>query len=213
MTPVLILATRNAHKLKEWRALLADVPVEVRSLADYPQVPEVPETGTTFEENALLKARAVAKATGKLTLADDSGLVVDALGGAPGIFSSRFAGPGGSDRDRIARVLDLMKGVPEAQRTARFVAAVAIATPEGQTHTVVATCEGRIALAPRGEYGFGYDPIFLLPERGMTMAELPPDEKNRISHRARALAQARAVLLELVGAKPSDVDPSYGTKD
>ncbi|MBI3944605.1 MAG: XTP/dITP diphosphatase [Armatimonadetes bacterium] len=196
----LVLATRNAYKVGELRALLADLPVAIRSLADYPAVPDVPETGATFAENAALKARAVAAATGHLALADDSGLVVDALGGAPGIRSSRFAGPGATDRDRVDRVLALMKDVPEERRAARFVAAVAVAAPGGEARTVVAACEGRIAFAPRGEHGFGYDPIFLIPDRGLTMAELPPEEKNRISHRAQAIARAREALREVLGA-------------
>lgn len=194
----LVLATRNPGKVREMRALLADLPVVVQSLADYPQVPEIAETGTTFAENATLKARAVAAATGHLALADDSGLEVDALDGAPGVYSSRFAGPDATDADRNALLLEKLRDVPAPQRTARFVAAVAIATPAGELHLTQATCEGRIACQPRGEHGFGYDPIFLLPERGQTMAELSPEEKNQISHRARAVAQAREILRTLV---------------
>jgi len=195
----LVLATRNPKKVEELKALLADLPLRILSLRDFPEVPETPETGVTFAENAELKARAAALATGKPALADDSGLEVDALGGKPGIYSNRFAGPGATDRDRYMRVLELLEGVPEDKRTARFRAAAAVARPDGDTVVVEGTCEGRIALEPRGEHGFGYDPIFYLPELGKTMAELPPEEKNRISHRGKAMQAAKNVLRELFG--------------
>lgn len=195
----LVVATRNPGKVREIQAILADLPLEILSLADFPDLPDVAETGDTFEENAALKARAICQATGLLTLADDSGLEVDALGGAPGVYSSRFAGPTATDADRNTILLQKLRGVPPPQRTARFVAAVAIASPEGWVHTTRATCEGQIALAPRGQHGFGYDPVFLLPDRGVTMAELPPEEKNQISHRARALAWAKQILARLCG--------------
>jgi XTP/dITP diphosphohydrolase len=147
-----------------------------------------------------LKAKAAAEATGRVALADDSGLEVDALGGQPGILSSRFAGPEATDRDKCMRILELLEGVPDEERTARFKAAVAISTPEGETVLVEGTCEGRIAREPRGENGFGYDPIFYLPELGKTMAELPSQKKNRISHRARALQSAKKVLRKLLRA-------------
>ena len=172
--------------------------MEVESLLDHPEVPEVEETGSTFLENALLKARAVAAATGCLALADDSGLEVDALNGAPGVRSARFAGPGADDAERNRRLLQMLQGVPPERRTARYVAAIAIADPAGEARTTAATCEGAIAPSPRGEGGFGYDPIFLLPDRGLTMAEISPEEKNRISHRGRALQQARGILLEML---------------
>ncbi len=190
----LVLATRNANKVREIRQILADLPVEVCSLLDYRSVPDVEETGTTFAENAVLKARAAAEATGEVAMADDSGLAIDALDGAPGVYSNRFAGPDATDRDKIDKVLALLRDVPAERRTARFVAAVAVASPDGRVETVAGTCEGRIGFAPRGEHGFGYDPIFLLPELGLTMAELTDEEKNRISHRARAVTQAREVL-------------------
>ena len=192
----IVLATRNAGKIREMRAILADLPVRVESLAEHPQVPEVEETGATFAEKAELKARAVAAATGRVAVADDSGLVVDALDGAPGVYSSRFAGPDASDEEKNEKVLALMRDVPEEQRTARFVAAIAVARPDGTVRTVTGACEGSIAHAPRGEQGFGYDPIFRVAGTGRTMAELPAVEKNRISHRAHALAQARDVLCE-----------------
>lgn len=196
----IVLATRNRKKVDELRALLADMPVRVLSLSDFPDLPETPETGVTFAENAEIKAKAAAHATGRIALADDSGLEVDALGGQPGVYSNRFAGPGATDRDKYERVLDLLEGVPDEKRTARFRAAVAISTPDGETVVVEGTCEGRIAHEPRGEGGFGYDPVFFLPELGRTMAELTPDEKNSISHRGKAMRAAKDVLREMVGA-------------
>jgi len=195
----LVLATRNPKKVEELKALLADVPVNVLSLRDFPEIPETPETGATFAENAELKARAAARSTGRIALADDSGLEADALGGQPGVLSNRFAGPHASDRDKYMRVLELLKGVADEKRTARFRAAVAVATPEGKVTVVEGACEGRIAHEPKGEHGFGYDPIFYLPELGKTMAELPPEQKNRISHRAKALHAAKDVLLRILG--------------
>ena len=197
MKSELVLASRNKKKLEELRALLADMPIEVLSLLDFPDIPEIPETGSTFAENAELKAKAAANATGRVALADDSGLEVDALGGQPGILSNRFAGPKATDRDKYMRILELLEGVPDEERTARFRAAVAIAVPEGETIVVEGACEGRIAREPRGDQGFGYDPIFYLPDLRLTMAELPASEKNRISHRAHALQSAKKVLRKL----------------
>ena len=195
----IVLASRNRKKIEELKSLLSDLPIRVLSLLDFPDMPETPETGSTFAENAELKARAAVLATGRAALADDSGLEVDALGGQPGIMSNRFAGPGATDRDKYMRILELLEGIPDERRTARFRAAVAIATPEGETVLVEGTCEGRIAREPRGENGFGYDPIFYLPDLGLAMAELPPDEKNRISHRAKALQKAKKVLSAHLG--------------
>ncbi|MDH7482792.1 MAG: XTP/dITP diphosphatase [Armatimonadota bacterium] len=194
----IVLATRNPKKVEEICAMLADLPIRILSLADFPGIPEPQETGATFAENATIKALAAAKATGKVALADDSGLEVDALGGRPGVLSNRFAGQGASDRDKYMLVLRLMDGVPEDKRTARFRAAIAIAKPDGHTVVVEGTCEGRIAHEPRGEYGFGYDPIFYLPDIGKTMAELPPEEKNKISHRAKAIQAAKQLLIEMM---------------
>jgi XTP/dITP diphosphohydrolase len=194
----IVLATRNPKKVEEIKALLADLPARILSLRDFPEVPETDETGLTFAENAEIKARAAARATGRIALADDSGLDVDALGGQPGVYSNRFAGPEASDRDKYMRVLELLEGVPDDERTARFRAAAAIATPEGETILVEGTCEGRIAYEPRGEEGFGYDPIFYLPELGKTMAELTREEKNRISHRGKAIRAAKRVLRKLI---------------
>jgi XTP/dITP diphosphohydrolase len=190
----LVLATRNPGKVEELKALLADMDVNVLSLLDFPDLPEIEETGNTFAENAEIKATAVARIAGKLTLADDSGLEVDALGGQPGVQSARFGGPGASDRDKYRKLLDLLQGVPDEARAARFRAAVCIATPEGETVAVEGTCEGVIAREPAGQGGFGYDPIFYIAEHGQTMAEIPSDVKNRISHRARAMQLAKRVL-------------------
>jgi len=190
----LVVATRNPGKAREIAAMLSDLPVEVVSLADYPDYAEPPETGETFVQNAVEKARSAAEHTGQLALADDSGLVIDALGGQPGVYSSRFAGEGASDEQRCEKVLRLMQDVPNGNRSARFVCALAIAWPDGEVTVVEGTCEGVITRYARGTYGFGYDPIFFLPELGRTMAELPPEEKNRISHRARAMVKAREHL-------------------
>jgi XTP/dITP diphosphohydrolase len=189
MTQRLILATANAHKAGEMRELLAGCGWETAPAP--PDAADVEETGETFAENARLKALAVAKATGFTALADDSGLAVDALGGRPGIRSKRWAGP--EDADRIARLLEALDGVPPGERGAHFVCAACIAGPEGVLWEGVGTVEGHIADAPRGEGGFGYDPVFLLPD-GRTMAELGPAEKNERSHRGRAMRAAAAWL-------------------
>ncbi len=196
----IVLATRNRGKIRELRALLADLPVRVLTLDDYPAIPPLPETGETFEANATSKAATVARLTGRIALADDSGLEVDALGGAPGVHSATFLGPHATDADRNAWVLARMRGVEEEHREARFRAVVAVSTPDGAVRTFEGTCEGRIAGAPRGAGGFGYDPIFFVPEQGRTMGELPPEAKNAISHRARALWAARDHIASLVGA-------------
>lgn len=163
-------------------------------------VEEVEESGTTFEENASLKARHYARISGLLTLADDSGLEVDALNGEPGVRSARYAGEGASDRDLVAVILDRMKGVPQKKRTARFRCVIAVAWPSGRVELVEGVREGVISTEPRGENGFGYDPVFYLPERGKTMAELTPAEKNRLSHRAEAARKASGLLHSLAKA-------------
>lgn len=187
----LVIATRNPGKAREMAEILASTDYEVVSLSDYPDAPEVEETGSTFVENAIIKATAYAEFTGELTLADDSGLEVDALGGAPGVFSSRFAP---TDSQRISKLLDLMKDVPDEKRTARFRCAVAIAEPNGDVKTTEGRVEGTIAHAMRGTGGFGYDPVFVVIELGRHMAELGSDEKNAVSHRGRALAEAKKLL-------------------
>lgn len=196
----IVLATRNRGKARELAALLAWLPVRVLPVADFAHVPEMPETGETFEANATSKATLVATLTGRIALADDSGLEVDALGGAPGVHSATFLGQHATAADRNAWVLARMRGVEEERRTGRFRAVVAVATPDGAVRTFEGTCEGLIADAPRGTGGFGYDPIFFVPEYGCTMAELPPESKNAISHRARALRAARDHIASLVGS-------------
>ncbi|NDY41707.1 XTP/dITP diphosphatase [Dissulfurirhabdus thermomarina] len=190
----IVLATHNPGKVRELAAILGDLGLRVESLAGHPEVPEVVEDGATFLENALKKARTVASATGCLALADDSGLVVDALGGAPGVHSARYAGEDADDDANNRKLLAELAGVPEAARTARFVCVVAVADPSGAWTSAEGTCEGRIAPAPAGSGGFGYDPVFYVPELGATMAEVPPEVKNRISHRAAALATLKPRL-------------------
>lgn len=199
----ILVATRNPGKLREYAALLTgnspnDEPVEWVSLSDLAIETEVDETGATLEENARLKALTYAQESGLLTLADDSGLEVDALGGAPGVHSARFGQPGLDDVGRYQLLLEKLGGVPDAERGARFRCVVAICTPQGETYTAQGVCEGRITHSPRGEHGFGYDPVFWVEERGTTMAELPPDVKNQISHRARALKAIQPLLVKLL---------------
>ena len=193
--PHLLLATNNAGKLSELRELLAGVPFELVSPADIGLTLQVAETGRTYATNARLKAQAFAKASGLLTLADDSGLEVGALGGAPGVLSARYAGEGATDKMRVAFLLDKLKSVPVKERHARFRCVIAIANPDGVTKLVSGSCRGVIALEPSGKHGFGYDPIFYFPKLGKTMAQLSPDIKNVISHRARATRRARLFLL------------------
>lgn len=184
---VIVLATRNAGKIREFAALMAEMGLEVKGLDDFPEVPEVEETGTTFEDNALLKARAVAKATGLVAVADDSGIAVDALGGAPGVYSARYAGPHGDVEANNAKLLAALKGVPDERRTARFVCVVAAARPDGREILARGEWEGRIGHGYQGASGFGYDPLFFDPELGRTAAEMSREEKNARSHRGRAL--------------------------
>jgi XTP/dITP diphosphohydrolase len=188
--PRLLLATSNRHKLRELASMLDGLDYEVVSPVDVDLDGDVAETGNSFEDNARLKAATLAAASGLLTLADDSGLEVDALDGAPGIYSARYAGENASDADRIAYLLQKLDGVPVTQRQARFRCVIAIATPEGQVELFSGECHGFITLEPCGRHGFGYDPVFFLPDINMTMAELPPQTKNRISHRGRAIAKA-----------------------
>ena len=190
----LLLATNNAGKLEELRILLRDVPYELVSPADISLKLGVKEYGRTYEANASLKAREFAVASHLLTLADDSGLEVAALGGAPGVLSSRYAGPRASDSQRVAFLLSKLKDVPWEKRTARFRCVMAIATTDGEVKVCSGSCQGIIAFEPKGMNGFGYDPVFYLPRYDKTMAELPSDIKNRISHRGRAAMRARTIL-------------------
>jgi XTP/dITP diphosphohydrolase len=201
----LLVATNNPGKVREYADLLADLPgpVSFTLPAQEGLTFEVEETGETFEENARLKALAFARASGLLTLADDSGLEVDALDGAPGVRSARYAGPGADDVDRYRKLLRALASVPQGQRSARFRCVVAVALPDGALHTAEGLCEGEIAFAPRGNHGFGYDPVFIVEGyRGKTMAELPPGLKNQISHRARALQAIQPLLARLISASP-----------
>ena len=190
----LLLATTNLHKIDEYKAIFSTIPFQLLSLRDVQIETDIEETGATFAENAELKALAYAKISGLLSLADDSGLEIDALGGAPGIYSARFAGKRASYEERFRLILEQLKDVPMEQRTARFRCAITIAEPSGYYRTVEGVIEGIIADSPRGENGFGYDPIFLVPELSMTTAELSPEQKNGISHRGRA-AQLAITLL------------------
>ena len=190
----LVIATRNRGKLREIARLLAGLPAALCGLEEFPEAPVVEETGGTFEENARLKAVAAARATGRLSLAEDSGLEVEALGGRPGVLSARYAGEGASGEALCRKVLGELTGVPAERRGARFVCVVAAATPGGVLWTVEGTCCGYIAEEMRGEGGFGYDPIFFYPPRGRTFAELSPEEKNAVSHRGRAFGEARRRL-------------------
>jgi XTP/dITP diphosphohydrolase len=192
--PKLLLATNNEGKVREYKSMLRDLPLELVSLAELGIKTEVDEIGGSLEENARLKAIAFARESRLLTLADDSGLEVDALGGEPGRLSARYAGEGASDRDRVNYLLSRLKDVPEEKRSARFRCVIAIAQPDGKVELCQGECEGVIALEPRGNLGFGYDPIFYLPGLGKTMAELTLEEKNRISHRGRAVREAIKLL-------------------
>jgi XTP/dITP diphosphohydrolase len=191
----LLLATTNKGKAREYHALLKPIPFEIVTLSEKGISTAVEEDGLTYEENAALKATVFAKESGLLTLADDSGLEVDALEGEPGIRSARYAGEKASEADRNNFLLAKLKGIPEAKRTARFVCVIAIAAPAGKVTLYKGECPGFITTAPRGEHGHGYDPVYYVPELGKTMAELTMEEKNKVSHRARAALKARAFLL------------------
>ena len=195
-TSEILIATRNAGKIREYQSLLASLPFQLRSLTEFPDTTEVEETGLTFSENAVLKAKAYAEQTGLWTLADDSGLEVEALGGAPGIFSARYGGEMASDADRVELLLAQLQSAGAVQSRARFVCVIAIADPQAQIQNIsVGECVGVIAHAPRGTNGFGYDPVFVPDGYEKTFGELPTEIKEQISHRALALKAARAFLL------------------
>lgn len=194
-----VLATKNAGKAREIGRMLEGSGVEIISLEGFPEVELPPETGKTMKENALLKARSVASATGLPALADDSGLEVDFLGGAPGVYSARYSGEKATDEENWKKLLRELEGVPAEKRGARFRCALALAGFDGQEHLFEGVFEGAIAEAPRGTNGFGYDPVFIAFGTGRTAAELAPDEKNRISHRARALEALKAFLSSRTG--------------
>ena len=192
----ILFATGNAGKMKEIRMILSDLPLPVVSMKEAGIAAEIEENGSTFEENAVIKARAVMELTGEIALADDSGLEIDYLDGAPGIYSARFMGEDTSYDIKNTALIEKLEGVPEEQRTARFVCAIACALPDGRILTSRGAMEGVIAHEIRGENGFGYDPIFYLPEYGLTSAEISPEQKNELSHRGKAL---RAMKEQLAG--------------
>ncbi|MFP3899005.1 MAG: RdgB/HAM1 family non-canonical purine NTP pyrophosphatase [Dehalococcoidia bacterium] len=195
--PKLLLATSNSGKIGEYRFLLDGLGYRLTTLREEGITEVVTESGNTYEENARLKALAYARLSRLTTLADDSGLEVDALNGEPGVKSARLAGASATDAQKVSLLLSRLPGVPEQERTACFKCVIAIASPEGRVELCHGECRGLIAFQARGENGFGYDPVFLLPERGKTMAELPAEVKNQISHRARASQEARRVLQQL----------------
>lgn len=190
----LIFATGNEGKMKEVREILADTGYEILSMKEAGIDLEIVENGTTFEENAIIKAKAVMEASGELTLADDSGLEIDAFGGEPGIYSARYLGEDTSYVEKNQVILDRMGDIPEEKRSARFVCAIAAAFPNGQTRTTRGTMEGIIGYEAKGGNGFGYDPIFYLPELGKYSAQLSSEEKNKLSHRGEALRKMKEVL-------------------
>jgi XTP/dITP diphosphohydrolase len=193
----LLVATNNAGKVRELSQLLSDFPLPLRLLGEFPDITEAEETGETFAENATIKALHYSAHSGLLTLSDDSGLVVDALGGAPGVHSARYAGREATYTERMSRLLGELDATGDAARRARFVCVIAVADPSaGTLHTFEGTCEGRLAEAPRGDGGFGYDPLFIPDGHDRTFGELPAEVKHSLSHRARALARAARHLRE-----------------
>lgn len=199
--PLIVVATRNPHKLAELRKLFGIPSLALRPVTDYPDAPDVDENGETFVANALIKARAVRDFTRAWALADDSGLEVDALGGAPGVHSARFAGVHGDDAANNRLLLDKLANVPDPQRTAHFTCAIALAAPDGREFTATGLCPGRILHEPRGSNGFGYDPLFLPDGHDQTFAELASDVKCGFSHRAVAAAAMRETLQALFAAR------------
>ncbi len=189
-----IVATRNKGKLREFRDALKGLSLRIRGLSDFPDVPEVEEDGDSFTENALKKARFYSTVFGKLTLADDSGLEVDSLKGLPGVHSARYAGQGASSQENNRKLLGEMQGVPMSKRGARFRCVIALKSPGGREALAEGSCRGRIGFKQKGKKGFGYDPLFILPRDGRTMAELSLEAKNKISHRGKALRTIRKII-------------------
>ena len=193
----IIFATGNAGKMREIQSIMADLGVPVKSMKEAGIDPDIEENGTSFEENAIIKAREVAAAAGacdSVVLADDSGLEIDALGGEPGIYSARYLGEDTPYEEKNRELIRRLEGIPEEKRTARFVCAIAAVLPDGREFTVCGTIEGRIGYESKGQGGFGYDPIFYVPEFGKTTAEMTSEEKNRVSHRGKALELMKEVL-------------------
>jgi len=193
----IIIATKNSGKAREFVKIFEPLGLSVKTLLDFKEIEDVEETGSTFEENAILKAETVAQQLNRMVIADDSGLVIDALDGRPGVYSARYAGGEKSDEANMDKVLEELKHVEQANRTARFYCALALAIPGSETITVNGSCEGEILKEKRGTNGFGYDPIFFVTEKGKAMAELLPDEKSEISHRAKALINLAKKLPEI----------------
>jgi len=190
----LVLATNNLHKIREMKEILADLDVEVLTKDDFDNFPDVEETGSTLEENAAIKSEAIFAFTGLPSLADDSGLEVDALDGAPGVVSARYAGPGCTFADNNRKLLKELDGVADDRRSARFRCVIAITFADGDTVLAEGRVDGRITHELRGREGFGYDPVFEIPDLGQTFAEMPADQKNSMSHRGRALTKAREAI-------------------
>jgi XTP/dITP diphosphohydrolase len=188
------LATRNRDKAGEIAALLGELGIAIRTLAEFPGAPDVVEDGATCEANAVKKATAIARHVGLPAVADDTGLEVDALGGRPGVYAARYAGEHATYEDNWRKLLRELEGVPRTKRGARFITVAAVAWPSGSVKVVEGVLEGVIAATPSGTHGFGYDPVFVVPELGKCLAELAPEEKNRISHRARAFSKLREIL-------------------
>ena len=203
----LVVATRNRGKLAEIAAILDMEGLRLLSLADWPGAPDTEESGATFRENAVLKAVNAARFTGLPALADDSGLCVDALGGAPGVMSASYGGPDLDDEGRYRLLLEAMRNVPDSQRSAKFVCVAALAMPSGEMRTALGELHGMIAREPMGDGGFGYDPVFFLPHRGCTLAQLPAEEKNVLSHRAIAVRAIVPHVRELLGGACSKACP------
>lgn len=197
--PELVVASRNQRKIEEIRQILADLPLKVVGVAEIADLPEIVEDGRTFKANAVKKAVETAKALNRMAIADDSGLTVDVLNGEPGVLSARYAGVHGNDQANNEKLLLKMRDVPWEKRNAQFHCVIALAEPDGNVTVCTGVCEGKIGYQPRGTNGFGYDPLFVIPEYGQTFAELGPEIKNQISHRAKALAQLKGVLREKFG--------------
>ncbi len=197
MITKLVLATRNPHKGRELAQLLGDMGIKIHTLEEFPAAPEVVEDEETCEGNAVKKAREIARFTGLPAVADDTGLEVEALGGRPGVLAARYAGEGATYEDNWRKLLHELEGVPQGQRRARFITIAAIAFPSGRVETTRGVLEGRISEQPAGSSGFGYDPVFWVPELRKTLAELTADQKNQISHRAKAFAEMRELLVRI----------------
>jgi len=194
----IVAATANTDKIKEIKEKLLSIPdLEIVPVSEITDVPEIPEDAESFEGNALIKARTICSITGMPSMADDSGLVVDALNGEPEVYSARYGGPGLDDKGRYMLLLEKIADIPDGSRQARFVCVIALVLPDGREFTTTGRCEGSITRSPSGDSGFGYDPVFYIEERGKTMAQLSMSEKNSLSHRGKALEKAAAILKDL----------------